>query len=80
MEKEHVDYGVVLFETAHDAIIGEKKIREHLRVALMPIPARFQAGCGIVLRFEPEDIVRMEELLKANHIPGRIELVSEVDI
>ena len=79
MERNDNTYGVVLFKTAHDAIISEKKTRDHLPVALMPIPSRFEAGCGIVLRFETEDATRMEELLLANHIPGRIEFVSEVE-
>jgi Protein of unknown function (DUF3343) len=76
MENNHNTYGVVLFESAHDAIIGEKKVREHLNVALMPIPSQFSAGCGIVLRFEPEDENKMRTLLASNQIRGRIELVS----
>jgi glycosyl-4,4'-diaponeurosporenoate acyltransferase len=72
-------YGVVLFETAHDAIIGEKKIRDHLQVALMPIPRQFSAGCGIVLRFEPGDEPQIRELLRTNQIQGRIEFVSGSD-
>jgi len=69
-------YGVVLFETAHDAIIGEKKVRDHLNVALMPIPSQFSAGCGIVLRFEPADEARLKALLEANRISGRIVFVN----
>lgn len=68
-------FGVVLFDTAHDAIVGEKLIRAHLPVALMPIPSQFSAGCGIVLRFEAEDENRMAALLKEHQIPGRMEFV-----
>lgn len=79
MENNEKRYGVVLFETAHDAIIGEKKVRDHLNVALMPIPSQFSAGCGIVLRFRPEDELRVRELLASNRIQGRIEFVGEPD-
>ena len=75
---KHVEtaYGVVLFDTAHDAIIGEKLIRAHLPVALMPIPSQFSAGCGIVLRFETEDEDRILALLLEHQLPGRIEFVK----
>lgn len=68
-------YGVVLFETAHDAIIGEKMLRDSLCVALMPIPSQFSAGCGIVLRFELTDADRIQDLLLVHQISGRIEFV-----
>jgi len=76
MKHQKNAYGVVLFDTAHDAIIGEKLIRTHLPVALMPIPSQFSAGCGIVLRFETVDENRMEALLREHQIPGRIEFVK----
>lgn len=69
-------YGVVLFDTAHDAIIGEKIIRAHLPVVLIPIPSQFSAGCGIVLRFETEDENRIAALLQEHQIPGRVEIVK----
>lgn len=69
-------YGVVLFETAHDAILGEKLIRARLSVTLMPIPSQLSAGCGIVLRFYAEDKDRMEALLLEHQILGRIELME----
>jgi len=69
-------YGVVLFDNAHDAIIGEKIIRAYLPVALMPIPSQFSAGCGIVLRFETKDENKIAALLKEHQIPGRIEFVK----
>lgn len=75
--KSHKDaYGVVLFDTAHDAIIAEKLIRAHLPVALMPIPSQFSAGCGIVLRFEPEDENKMAALLREHQITSRMEFVK----
>jgi hypothetical protein len=77
MEYSEKSYGVVLFDTAHDAILGEKLLRNHLSVALMPIPSQLSAGCGIVLRFEAEDEVKLSALLVEHQIHGRIELVRE---
>lgn len=76
MNQHEYIYGVVLFDTAHDAIIGEKMMRAHLPVALIPIPSQFSAGCGIVLRFEVEDVERIGALLREYDIPGRIEFVK----
>jgi hypothetical protein len=76
MKHSEEAFGVVLFDTAHDAIIGEKLIRAHIPVALMPIPSQFSAGCGIVLRFETKDQDRIASLLLENQIPGRIELIK----
>jgi hypothetical protein len=76
MKQHETAYGVVLFETAHDAIIAEKLIRAHLPVALMPIPSQFSAGCGIVLRFETVDEKRIAALLREHHISGCIEFVK----
>jgi len=80
MKHHKYEYGVVLFETAHDAIIGEKLIRSHLPVALMPIPSQFSAGCGIVLRFDTKDENQMAALLLEHQIPGRMEFVKGGDI
>jgi hypothetical protein len=76
MKNHENKFGVVLFDTAHDAIIAEKLIRAHFPVALMPIPSQFSAGCGIVLRFEDKDDDRMVALLREYDIPGRIEFVK----
>lgn len=76
MKHDENAFGVVLFDTAHDAIIGEKLIRAHLPVALMPIPSQLSAGCGIVLRFETNDEDRIAALLREHQIPGRMEFVQ----
>lgn len=78
LKNNGTSYGVVLFETAHDAILGEKKIRGLLSVALMPIPSQFAAGCGIVLRFEKTDEIQIRELLQEYQIPGRIEWIAGI--
>lgn len=76
MNPQNLSYGIVLFETTHDAILGEKKIRTQLPVALMPIPRQYSSGCGIVLRFEAGDKTRMEALLSEYQIKGRIEFIE----
>jgi hypothetical protein len=76
MERNENVYGVVLFDTAHDAILGEKRIRAFLPVELMPIPSQFSAGCGIVLRFDAADREKMASLLAEYGISGRLEYVE----
>lgn len=80
MKNHKYVYGVVLFDTAHDAVIAEKLIRAHLPVALMPIPSQFSAGCGIVLRFETDDENQMAALLREHQIHGHMEFVKGGEI
>ncbi|MDR3147881.1 MAG: DUF3343 domain-containing protein [Treponema sp.] len=52
------------FATTRDAIEGEKKLLAGgLAVAVMPLPGRIGAGCGICLRVAPADLERARSIL-----------------
>jgi hypothetical protein len=52
------------FANTRDAIEGEKKLLAGgLSVAVMPLPDRIGAGCGIALRVVPADLERARSLL-----------------
>ena len=70
-------YGVVLFEYTYDAIRAEQILKLELPITVMPAPRRFSASCGIALRFPTDVMARVKEVLKKNHIPGRVELLDE---
>jgi hypothetical protein len=54
-------YAVYGFATTHDALAAETALKAAL-VPVTPIPAPRELGslCGIALRVEPEDAVRLE--------------------
>lgn len=53
-------YGIISFESTHDAMAAEKLLKERLSVVMLPTPRCITASCGISLRFalEDEDKVR----------------------
>jgi len=59
-----MNHGVVLFHTTSAALRAEKILTSaQLVVKLIPTPREFSSDCGIALRFEWDDAVRVKELL-----------------
>lgn len=56
-----MSYGVIAFESTHDAMAAEKYLKERLPVVMMPTPRCITASCGISLRFSLEDVERVRE-------------------
>lgn len=56
-----MNYGVLAFESTHDAMAAEKYLKERLHVIMMPTPRCITASCGISLRFSLEDEERVRE-------------------
>ncbi len=67
-----IKYGVVLFESTHDAISADKTLRQLMPVTLMPTPRRFSESCGIALRFDQSQLAEIEQLMANNHLKGSI--------
>lgn len=60
-----MSYGVIAFESTHDAMAAEKYLKERLPVVMMPTPRCVTASCGISLRFDLEDRPRVMEAVKS---------------
>lgn len=70
-------YGVILFDSTHDAIYADKTLRELLNVTLMPTPRRFSESCGIALRFDLTEQAKLEALMNEHHVHGHIHPMDE---
>lgn len=54
-----MSYGVIAFESTHDAMAAEKYLKERIPVVMMPTPRSITASCGISLRFDMADEPRV---------------------
>lgn len=61
-------YGVIAFESTHDAMAAEKRLKGNIPVVVMPTPRCVTASCGISLRFALEDEQRIRE--EASQLTG----------
>ena len=66
------DYGLIIFESTHDAIRAHKLLREERPVELIPPPRRFSTSCGISLRFKTVDQPLIEELMQRHQLQGEL--------
>lgn len=54
-------YGIISFESTHDAMAAEKLLKARLPVVMLPTPRCITASCGISLRFALEDEAKVRE-------------------
>jgi hypothetical protein len=55
---------IITFRNSHDAIMAERRLLDSgVEVRVMPMPPQLGAACGIALRVNTEDIVKIKELL-----------------
>ena len=50
-----MDYGVITFTSTYGAIYAQKVLRPVADVLTMPVLREISLGCGIAVRFRPED-------------------------
>jgi len=62
MNKE--SFCVVVFESTHDAIKTEKAVKAEIKVELIPTPREISASCGLSVKFPPEHINIVREVVK----------------
>jgi hypothetical protein len=64
-----VEYGVVLFESTSAALKAEKEaVRAELKIKLIPAPRHLSSDCGFCLRFEWNDLDKVEGLLRSKEL------------
>jgi hypothetical protein len=62
---------IICFEGTSEAIMAEQALLERaLEVRVMPKPSDIKAGCGFCLRFSPELLKKVAELLTELGIKG----------
>jgi len=63
-------YGVVLFHSTTHALRAEKVLQgAGVSTKMIPTPRQLSSDCGMALRFDPVDRMRVEEALKEGHVP-----------
>lgn len=59
------DYILASFDSSHDALTAEQTARAAgFRARLVPTPERVRAGCGLSLRMNPEDVKKIDAVMR----------------
>ena len=61
-----MDYGVITFTSTYGAIYAQKVLRPVADVLTMPVLREISLGCGIAVRFRPEDGAAVHAALAAS--------------
>ena len=61
-----MDYGVITFTSTYGAIYAQKVLKEVAPVQVMPVLREISLGCGIAVRFRPEDLEGVKSALAAS--------------
>ena len=61
-----MDYGVIPFTSTYGAIYAQKVLRGVADVLTMPVLREISLGCGIAVRFRPEDLEGVKAALAAS--------------
>lgn len=60
---------VVTFQSTHHAIAGEKHIKEEgIAIKTIPTPREITASCGLSIKFELEDLERIQAIIAQNQL------------
>ena len=65
-----MDYGVITFTSTYGAIYAQKVLRPVADVLTMPVLREISLGCGIAVRFRPEDGAAVRAALAASQRVG----------
>lgn len=59
-----MEYGLVVFDSTHEAIKTEMLVKNHnYHARIIGTPGKIVAGCGLSLRYELSDTLRLKMLL-----------------
>jgi len=62
-------YCVVAFNSTHHAIKGEKKLQDKgVKIKTIPTPREITASCGLSIRFEPDLLHEVKEIIDEDRL------------
>lgn len=65
----HQEYGLVAFDSTHEAIRTEVLVKEkQFHARLIGTPGQISAGCGLSLRYDLSDTDRLEQVLSDDQV------------
>ena len=66
-----MDYGLLTFASTYGAIYAQKLLEPVTAVRVMPVLREISLGCGIAVRFKPEELDAVRAALAASTLkPG----------
>lgn len=66
-----MDYGLITFASTYGAIYAQKLLEPVAPVRVMPVLREISLGCGMALRFPPEDLDEVRQALAGSELkPG----------
>ena len=66
-----MDYALVTFASTYGAIRAQEALRPAVKAVTMPVLREISLGCGIAVRFKPEDLDTVRAALAASTLkPG----------
>lgn len=66
------DFYVISFNSTHHAIRTEKLLLEEgMKIMTLPTPREIAASCGLSIKFEMEDLEKVNEVMKENSLERR---------
>ena len=63
-----MDYGLITFSSTHGAICAQKALEPVTVVRVMPVLREISLGCGMALRFPPEDLEGVRQALAGSEL------------
>lgn len=63
-----MDYGVITFTSTYGAIYAQKVLKGVAPIQVMPVLREISLGCGISVRFKPEDLGPVRSTLAASDL------------
>ena len=57
---------IIVFSSTHHALAAEKALEEEMEIDIVPLPAKYQADCGLAIEFDPAEIDRVRKILSRN--------------
>ncbi|MCI8477241.1 MAG: DUF3343 domain-containing protein [Oscillospiraceae bacterium] len=63
-----MDYGVITFTSTHGAIYAQQVLKGVAPFVTMPVLREISKGCGISVRFSPEDLEAVRSAIEASDL------------
>jgi hypothetical protein len=58
-----MNFCVIAFSSTHIAMQVQRELEPFIKVLVMPTPREISTGCGISLRFDPQKLLLVQEIL-----------------
>lgn len=57
---------IIVFSSTHHALAAEKALEEEMEIDIVPLPAKYQADCGLAIEFDSGETDLVRKILSRN--------------